>query len=168
MTTAADARSDGRSILDLHPAIDLHADTLMWSRWISYDLLARHTPPLPRAALGGHVDIPRMRTGGMGAQFFGLVSLPFFGRSGGMARTVHEQIDALDEAIVRSRGALRKVRTADEIAQCQQDGAISALLGIEGAHTLEGSIDALDTFARRGVRYLGLSHFSANEACYPA
>jgi membrane dipeptidase len=104
----------------------------------------------------------------MGAQFFGLVSLPFFGRSGGMARTVHEQIDALDEAIVRSRGALRKVRTAEEIVRCHEDGAISALLGIEGAHALEGSVDALDTFARRGVRYLGLSHFSANEACYPA
>src|ERR1700677_224227 len=110
MSQLAPASAEARALLDAYPAIALHADTLMWSRWISYDLLARHTPPLPRAALGGHVDIPRMRTGGMGAQFFGLVSLPFFGRSGGMARTVHEQIDALDEAIVRSRGAVRKVR----------------------------------------------------------
>ena len=162
------ALDDARALLGEHPAIDLHADTLMWSRWVHYDLLARHTPPLPRAALGGHVDIPRMRAGGMGAQFFGLVSLPFFGRTRGLARAVNEQIDALDEAIVRSQGKLRKVRTAGEIRDCQRDGAISALLGIEGAHTLEGDLDKLGTFANRGVRYLGLSHFSANEACFPA
>ncbi len=159
---------DARALLDVYPAIDLHADTLMWSRWLSYDLLSRHTPPLPRAAIGGHVDIPRMRTGGMGAQFFGLVSLPFLGRSRGLARTVHEQIDALDETTQRSNGKLRKVRTAAEIGACHADGAVSALLGIEGAHALEGSIDQLDSFARRGVRYLGLAHFSANEACFPA
>jgi membrane dipeptidase len=164
----APASADARALLEAHPAIDLHADTLMWSRWIHYDLLARHTPPLPRAALGGHVDIPRMRSGGMGAQFFGLVSLPFFGRTRGLSRTVHEQIDALDENIARSHGALRKVKTAAEITACQKEGVISALLGIEGAHTLEGEIEQLDAFARRGVRYLGLSHFSANEACYPA
>jgi len=162
------ASPDAHALLGEYPAIDLHADTLMWSRWISYDLLARHTPPLPRAAIGGHVDIPRMRTGGMGAQFFGLVSLPVLGRSRGLARSVHEQIDALDETVVRSNGTLKKVRTASEIVACQANGAISALLGIEGAHALEGDVDNVDAFARRGVRYLGLSHFSANEACFPA
>jgi len=165
---AAVGSPEARALLDVYPAIDLHADTLMWSRWLSYDLLARHTPPLPRAAIGGHVDIPRMRTGGMGGQFFGLVSLPFLGRSRGLARTVHEQIDALDETVVRSGGKLCKVRTADEIVACHARGAVSALLGIEGAHALEGDLGVLEGFARRGVRYLGLSHFSANEACYPA
>ncbi len=160
--------SDARALLDVYPAIDLHADTLMWSRWLSYDLLARHAPPLPRAAIGGHVDVPRMRTGGMGAQFFGLVSLPFFGRSRGLARTVHEQIDALDEAVVRSGGRLRKVRTAAELVDCQKNDVTSALMGIEGAHAIEGDLGELDAFARRGVRYLGLSHFSANEVCFPA
>jgi membrane dipeptidase len=168
MSQLAPASAEARALLDTYPAIDLHADTLMWSRWIHYDLLARHTPPLPRAAIGGHVDIPRMRSGGMGGQFFGLVSLPFFGRTRGLSRTVHEQIDALDEAIARSQGKLRKVKTAAEVTACHRDGVISALLGIEGAHTLEGDLGQLDAFARRGVRYLGLSHFSANEACYPA
>src|ERR1700677_4278260 len=107
MSQLAPASAEARALLDAYPAIALHADTLMWSRWIHYDLLARHTPPLPRAAIGGHVDIPRMRIGGMGAQFFGLVSLPFFGRSRGLARSVDEQIDALDEATTRSNGKLR-------------------------------------------------------------
>jgi membrane dipeptidase len=157
-----------QALLAEHPAIDLHADTLMWARWIGYDVHARHTPPLPMAAIGGHVDIPRMVDGGMGAQFFGLVSLPLTRRARGMARTIHEQIDALDEAVARRPGALAKTRTAAELEAARDRGCVGALLGIEGAHALEGNLDNLDAFARRGVRYLGLLHFSANEAGYPA
>jgi membrane dipeptidase len=151
-----------------YPAIDLHADTLMWTRWVGYDLHARHTPPLPRAALGGHVDLPRLREGGMGAQFFGLVSLPIAERSRGLGRAVDEQIDALEEAIHRRPAALRLVKRAAEVEAAEKSGAIAALLGIEGAHALEGNLERLDHFARRGVRYLGLLHFSANEAGFPA
>jgi membrane dipeptidase len=151
-----------------YPAIDLHADTLMWSRWLGYDLLARHEPPLPRAAFGGHVDVPRMRQGGMGAQFFGLVSLPLARGMRGLARAIHEQIDALDDAIARSKGQLRLVRRADEVEAADRDGAVAALLGIEGAHALEGDLANVEVFARRGVRYLGLLHFSDNEAGFPA
>jgi membrane dipeptidase len=160
--------SDAQAIHAEFPAIDLHADTLMWTRWIGYDLHARHEPPLWRAAFGGHVDLPRMRDGGMGAQFFGLVSLPIARRMRGLAQIVHEQIDALDQMIERHPGAIRLVRTADEVDACRRDGAMGALLGIEGAHALEGNLDELDRFARRGVRYVGLLHFSANEAGFPA
>ncbi len=161
---------EARALHHAHPAIDLHADTLMWSRWVGYDLHRRHEAPLPRAALGGHVDVPRLREGGVGAQFFGLVSLPVgrFRSERGLARAIHEQIDALDEAIVRRPDDLRLVRTADEIEAARAAGAVGALLGIEGAHSLEGDIGRLTEFARRGVRYLGLLHFSANEAGSPA
>lgn len=159
---------EAKAIHKSHPAIDLHADTLMWSRWLGYDLHQRHTPPLPLGALGGHVDLPRMRDGGMGAQFFGLVSLPMHRRAAGLARVIDEQIDALEENIARRPGALRLVRTQEEIDACNASGAQAALLGIEGAHALEGSLERLEGFARRGVRYLGLLHFSDNEVGYPA
>jgi membrane dipeptidase len=151
-----------------HPALDLHADTLMWSRWLGYDVLAKHEPPLWRAAFGGHVDLPRMREGGMGGQFFGLVSLPVANRMRGPAQAVGEQIDALVEAMARGPDRLRLVRTGEEVEACRRDGAVAALLGIEGAHALEGDIERIEGFARRGVRYLGLLHFSANEAGFPA
>ena len=157
-----------RAIHAAHPAIDLHADTLMWSRWIGYDLLRRHEPPLPRAAIGGHVDVPRMIDGGMGAQFFGLVTLPTRDKMRVLAQSTHEQIDALEETIARDPRALRLVRTAADLEAARADGAIGALLGIEGAHALEGHLENVDVFARRGVRYLGLLHFSANEAGFPA
>jgi len=83
--------SEARALHTAHPAIDLHADTLMWSRWIGYDLSRRHEPPLPRSAFFGHVDLPRLSEGGIGAQFFGLVSLPVSAR--GPAHAIDEQID---------------------------------------------------------------------------
>jgi membrane dipeptidase len=158
---------EARALHERFPAIDLHADSLMWTRWVSYDLLARHDPPLPFAALGGHVDVPRLMEGGIGAQFFGLVSLPI-GQRSGLASVIHEQIDALDAAVDQDPSRITKVRTAEEIEAAAARGAVAALLGIEGAHALEGELENLDHFARRGVRYLGLSHFSANEAAYPA
>jgi membrane dipeptidase len=159
---------DARAIHAEHPAIDLHADTPMWMRWTGYDIHKAHEPPLPRAAFGGHVDVPRMREGGMGAQFFGLVSLPLADRVRGMARVVHEQIDAIEAQAQKKAGDMRVVKRAVEIDGCRADGAVAALLGIEGAHALEGDLDNVARFARRGVRYLGILHFTANEAGCPA
>lgn len=150
-----------------YPAVDFHADSLMWSRWVGYDLHERHEPPLPWAAIGGHVDVPRMVEGGMGAQFFGLVSLPV-GQRRGLAQVIDEQIDALERAAAQRPDRLTQVRTAADVRAANARGAVGALLGIEGAHALEGDLANIDHFARRGVRYLGISHFSANEAAFPA
>lgn len=102
----------------------------------------------------------------MGAQFFGLVSLPFLDRD--LESTCHAQIDLLEKAARESEGKLRIASTAREVEEAPRAGAVAALLGIEGAHALGGSVDALDRFAARGVRYLGLVHFTANECGAPA
>jgi len=158
--------SEARALHAAYPAIDLHADTLMWARWTGYQLDVRHRPPLLRAAFMGHVDAPRMVEGGVGAQFFGLVSLPVAHR--GMARVIDEQIDELDRQIGAHPGVLHKVTSAAELEEAARSGRSAALLGIEGAHALEGDLDRVAHFARRGVRYLGLVHFSRNEAGCPA
>ena len=157
---------EARALHERYPAIDLHADTLMWARWVGYDMRRRHNAPLPRAALGGHVDVPRLREGGIGAQFFGLVSVPI-GQKRGLARVIDEQIDELD-TVVGTDPSLVKVQSALDIDRVTGAGKIAALLGIEGAHSLEGDLAKLEHFARRGVRYLGFCHFSANDACAPA
>jgi len=158
--------ADARALHAAYPAIDLHADTLMWSRWIGYDLGVRHEPFFPASAFFGHVDVPRLVEGGIGAQFFGLVSLPIAGR--GNVRAIDEQIDALDAHIATQGGRLSKVRSAEDVDRVKREGSTGALLGIEGAHALDGDLDRVAYFARRGVRYLGLLHFSANEAGFPA
>jgi len=157
-----------RALHAAYPPIDLHADTLMWARWLGYDMFAKHEPPLWRAAFGGHIDVPRLREGGIGAQFFSLVSLPVANVKRGLTQAVNEQIDLMVDAIARRPSDLRLVRTARDVESCRRHGAIGAVLSVEGAHALEGDLDCLTAFARRGVRSLGLVHFTANHAGYPA
>jgi membrane dipeptidase len=169
---ASEISDEARALHAAAPAVDLHADTLMWSRWVGYDLLARHEAMLPRHAFAGHVDVPRLREGGIGAQYFGLVSLPV-SRAGNRA-VIDAQIDELERAVARSAAAgtaAPRLVQADDLAAVQRanaTGAVAALMGIEGAHALDGDLDAIEHFARRGVRYLGILHFSSNEAGFPA
>lgn len=117
-------------------------------------------------ALLGNVDVPRMLEGGMGAQFFGLVALPAIDHD--WHATCHTQIDLLEQAAAASGGKLRLARTARDAEEAAREGAIAGFLGLEGAHALQGRMARLDHFASRGVRYLGLLHFSANECGAPA
>jgi membrane dipeptidase len=112
--------------------------------------------------------MPRLRDGGLGAQFFSLVTLPIARRARGLAQSARAQIDTLAEAIDRRPGTLRLARSASDVEAGRRSGEIAALLGIEGAHALEGDLDNVEVFAGLGVRYLGLLHFSANEAGCPA
>ncbi len=176
---AIEISDEARALHREAPAVDLHADTLMWSRWVGYDLLTRHEAMLPRHAFAGHVDLPRLREGGIGAQYFGLVSLPV--SHAGNRAVIDAQIDELERAVARSaatgggggaadgRGA--QLVKADDLAAVERAnaaGGVAALMGIEGAHALDGDLDAIEHFARRGVRYLGILHFSANDAGFPA
>lgn len=164
--TAEKNLDDARALHAEVAAIDLHADTpkLMWA--FDYDVAQRHTPPLPGARYLGHVDLPRMREGGMAAQFFGLWTFPY--PRAGCAAGVHRQLDAIERAVARHPGQLAFCRSADEIRAAKAAGRIAALAGIEGGHALEGRLERVEEFARRGVRYLGLLHFSANEIGRPA
>jgi microsomal dipeptidase-like Zn-dependent dipeptidase len=166
--------------------VDLHADSLLFGR----DLLRRSEL--------GHVDLPRLREGGVALQVFGaptrvplgfnveatdpkrpdLLTLlgaqrlaPFawhspFERALDLAR----QLDLL---FARARGALVRVRTRahlDELLAARErarrqaeEPPIGALLGIEGAHALDGRIENLDRLFDAGYRMIGLTHFIDNE-----
>ncbi len=140
----------------------------MLLRW-GYDLGERHDPILPRAAAGFHVDLPRLREGGMAGQFFGLPSWPLrLPLLGGPGRTVERLLDALDAAERAYPESFVRVESAAGVRAARAAGKLAGLAGIEGAHALEGDLDRVAHFARRKVVYLGLLHFSANEAGAPA
>jgi membrane dipeptidase len=154
----------------LHAAccvLDLHADTAKLMDKLGYDLAQRHERTMPRRAnLLGHVDLPRMRDGGVAGQFFSFWTMPYPER--GCGRSVADQLDALDQAMAKHPGELAWTRTGAEVRAAKAAGRIAALGGIEGGQALEGQLDAIEAFARRGVRYLGLLHFSANAIGRPA
>jgi len=99
----------------------------MWSRWIGYDIGARHEPFFPASAFFGHVDVPRLEDGGIGAQFFGLVSLPVARH--GHVRAIDEQIDALEAHIASGESRLCKIRSAEDVERVHREGMTGALLG---------------------------------------
>ena len=160
---------------------DMHADSLLTGR------------DLVRRSRVGHVDLPRLQEGGVGLQFFtaatvvpfglniernesdafdlltllGMAQLSPFAWRGPLGRA-ELQADRLEGAMTRSRGALVPVRSRADLEallarRAQGGGPIGALLGIEGAHALEGDVANLDVVFARGFRMIGLTHFFDNE-----
>ena len=147
--------------------LDLHADTAKLMDKLGYDVALRHDRPMPRRAnVFGHVDLPRMRDGGVAGQFFSFWTAPYPER--GCARSVADQLDALDLAMDKHPDELTWTRTGAEVRAAKARGQIAALGGIEGGQALEGELAPIEVFSRRGVRYLGLLHFSANAIGRPA
>lgn len=158
---------EARLLHDEVIVLDLHADTPKLMHRGGYDIAARHERRRPRqVSLFGHVDLPRMRDGGVGAQVFGMWTWPYPQR--GCAASVHGQLDALTGAAERYAGELVFCLSGDDIRRAHKGGRIAALAGIEGGQAIEGTMDHLATFARRGVRTLGLVHFTKNAIASPA
>lgn len=167
---ASPVSNEAREVHAAATIVDLHADTAkLVAR--GYDIYKRHRTPWPLRRYGGHVDLPRLQGGNMAAQFFGLWTFPLPER--GCNREVHRQLDALERAVAAGHG-LALCTGAAEIRKARADGLVAALRGIEGGQALEGGaeraapVEQLKSFARRGVRYLGLLHFSRNALGYPA
>lgn len=105
-----------------------------------------------------HTDIPRLRQGGVGAQFWVVYAPPETARDGTAARVALEQFDLIDRMIARYADVFEAARTADDVERIHKAGRIACLIGIEGGHVIENSLDKLAMFHRRGARYLGLTH----------
>lgn len=158
---------EARLLHDEVLVLDLHADTPKLMHRGGWDIAARHERRRPRqVSLFGHVDLPRMREGGVGAQVFGMWTWPYPQR--GCAASVHGQIDALAAAVEKNPGELAFCLSGEDVRQARRAGKIAALAGIEGGQAIEGTMEHLADFARRGVRSLGLVHFTRNAIASPA
>jgi microsomal dipeptidase-like Zn-dependent dipeptidase len=173
----------GREARALHrssPVVDLHADSLLFGR----DLLVRSDV--------GHVDLPRLREGGVALQVFGAPTkfpysrdlhhtaadgfdlLTLIGLAGrnplavrgpyGRALWMAERLDAF---VAASDGRLVWIRTRADLesllaARAAGGDVVGALFSLEGAHALEHGPGDLDAFFDAGVRMIGLAHFFDN------
>ena len=130
--------------------LDTHIDTpqrLVFEE--KFDLAAQNA--------NGHVDIPRMRAGGLDAAFF---SIWFPGTVTGptAVRRALDQIDEVRETVrVNARDLMLATSVAD-IRQASRDGRIAILLGMEGGHMIDDDLRMLRHYAALGVRYLTLTH----------
>ncbi len=134
------------------PVVDGHND-LPWKLHVrAGGDLDRIDPrgPLPEF----HTDIPRMLEGGVGAQLWSVyvpagVERPF-------ARTM-AQIDLVERMVERDP-RLAMASTGSDARSIRDSGRIASLLGAEGGHAIENSLDNLHALAERGVRYMTLTH----------
>ncbi len=109
----------------------------------------------------GHVDIPRLKQGGVGAAFFAAYVSSSFAREGGSSRKALELIDLI-RGLANEHGEFVFADSVDGIRQARKQGKIAILIGIEGGHAIEDSLGALNAFYRLGVRYMTLTHTNTN------
>jgi membrane dipeptidase len=156
-------------ILAQTPLIDGHND-LPWeirSRFGS-DLgkvdLSRPTAglPAPEGSAPLMTDIPRLKAGHVGAQFWS-VWIPAETQGPTAVQMTVEQIDLVRQMCARYPQDLAMAYTAADIVRLHRSGRTACLIGVEGGHQINNSLPALRAFYELGARYMTLTH-SANIA----
>ena len=145
-----------RDLLRDHPVWDGHND-LPWEarRQVGYDWDRLDIA----AGTEGRTDtdLPRLRAGGVGAQFWSVYVPARFAGERAVTATL-EQIDAVHQMVARHPDDLRLALTADDVEAAWASGRIASLLGAEGGHSIDCSLGALRMLYEVGVRYMTLTH----------
>ncbi len=138
-----------RRLHDRALVIDTHYDTTQRLKNRDWDLGRRHDD--------GHVDIPRLREGGINAVFFAVFEAGPVEPGAGLA-AARKQIELIQAAIQRHDGEFATARTVADIQRARLEDRIAILIAIEGGHLIEDSLDTLREYYSLGATYMTLTH----------
>jgi membrane dipeptidase len=152
---AEDGWPRARKLLSRVPLIDGHND-------LPYTLRVGGGMDLARVDLAApvsftHTDLPRLATGGVGAQFWSVYVPASLAGEAAVATTL-EQIDLVYRMVRRYPDRLELAVTAADVQRIFAAGRVASLIGAEGGHSIASSMGVLRTLFALGVRYLTLTH----------
>ncbi len=115
----------------------------------------------------GHTDIPRLREGGVDAEFLSVFVLPKLYPGEQAYAQARAEFDAIDALVAHNAGSAVLARTAAEVRRASADGNVAFMIGVEGGHSLGDAPDAellarLREFYARGARYMTLTWTNSN------
>jgi membrane dipeptidase len=105
-----------------------------------------------------HTDIPRLRSGGVGAQFWSVYVPVSTRRDGKALSTTLEQIEIVKEMVKRYPEVFELAMTVDDIERVHRKGKVASMIGVEGGHSIENSLSVLRKLYQLGARYMTLTH----------
>jgi membrane dipeptidase len=105
-----------------------------------------------------HTDIERLRQGNVGAQFWSVYVSVDTIEKGNAFQTTVEQIQLVHEMLARYPDVFELALNAEDVDRIRAQGKIASLIGMEGGHSMEGSIGKLRQLHAMGARYMTLTH----------
>jgi membrane dipeptidase len=147
----------GQSYLKLHEqaiVVDTHNDVLTTATLEGMDIGTDLTGKT-------HSDLARFKKGGVDVQVFSIFCDEHYG-VGTAFRQANREIDSLYAIAARNPDKMQIVTDPTGLEQAVKHHKLAAMMGVEGGHMIENNMDYLDSFYRRGVRYMTLTWNNSN------